>query len=245
MTFEWPPVEADPRKRHLALVQHVFEGYHDHTRRFLALLDSDGSAQSKRTLERLVVAAERLLGSFADVIAMLRSWETADGLEAIRLAVVLELVIAVDKLNRQVIARAKVLSVNAEDEPPPVELDVGAELRTLTEGLLAREESYREQIASLNVILDRRKPVLCEMDLDVMAWEMEDGRDILNGNVERIRRWAKDHPARDVEARAAIDVCKSLLGCCAEVVRMVSMLRGHTIDRFLVTKPGAPKAPVN
>jgi hypothetical protein len=174
VVFEWSPVEADPRKRHLAMVQGVFERYHDHTRRFLATLDSEGSVQPKRTLERLIIAAERLLGSFAGVIAMLKSWDTADGLEAIRLAVVLELVTAVDKQNRKIIARAKVLVGDAEDDPPPPALGVGEELQTLTARLLEREESYLGGRPRDSEPEHRMYPMLVEGE--PKSWRGGDGR---------------------------------------------------------------------
>jgi len=227
------------------MVQRVFESYHDHIRKFLALLDSEGSEQSKLTLERLVVAAERELGTFAEVIAMLKAWETADGMEAIQLAVTLELVTAVDKLNRRVVERAKVLAHTAEDAPAPSEINVGEQLQTLTDLLPGREALFTEHILHLNQLLEQRKPVLSEMDLDVMAWQMEDGRGMLTGNIERIRRWAKNNADREVEALAAIQGCEALFGYSAEVVRMIAMLRGHTVDGLLLAKPGAAKPPVN
>lgn len=243
--YEFPPDDADPRRRHLAFVQRVFEGYHEHCRRFISHLDREGAGLSKRMLERLALAADRLLGTFAEVIAMLRSWETADGLEAIRLAAVLELVTAVDKLDRQIIARAKVLAGDAKDELSSELFDGESDLLAFTTQMVVREEGYRQQIMYLNRALDLPRPVLSEMDLDVMAWEVEDAKEVLTDNIAGIEAWTKRNPARDVKALAATTACQEMLDCCAEVVRMIAMLRGHTLDKVLVAKPGAATAPVN
>ena len=103
-----------------------------------------------------------------------------------------------------------------------------------------------------------------------MAWDMEDNREILSLDIARIRAWMKVGKDRDAAGLAAISGCELLLGLCGEVVRLIAiverakvlaltaeepqweagdyladMLRGHSVDRFLVAKPGAPTPPVN
>lgn len=245
MSFEFPPNDADPRKRHLRLVQWVFEGYHEHTRNFLEQLDREGPGLNKVTMDRLIAGGERMLASFGDVIAMLRNWETADGLEAMKLAVVLELVTAVDKLTRQVVERAKVLALTAEEAQWEVGDYLADDLRKFTKELKEREKEYRGDIAYLQRLVGTQTPGLCELDLDVMAWGMEDNREILTLDIARIRAWMKEGKDRDAAGLAAVSGCEVLLGLCGEVVRLIAMLRGHTVDRLLVAKPGAPTAPVN